>query len=131
MKFTIHGRIPSKKNSKRIIMAGPHPRIISSEDYDDWHERASYEVKGCINRGEATRGETERKIIVITMYGPSKARFDLTNKAESLMDLLVDNGVLVDDSWIYVPELYLRYGGVDKENPRAEIIIENHKETNV
>jgi hypothetical protein len=39
------------------------------------------------------------------------------------MDLLVDNGILKDDSWFIVPKLTLIFGGVDKNNPRAEITI--------
>jgi hypothetical protein len=40
------------------------------------------------------------------------------------MDLLVDGGVLEDDSWFVVPNLALEFGGVDKLNPRVEVEIE-------
>ena len=49
---------------------------------------------------------------------------DLSNKAESIMDLLVDNGVIEDDNWFEVPALASTFGGVDKANPRAEVVIE-------
>jgi len=39
MHFTLSGRVPSKKNSKRIVIAGGHLRIISSEAFLTWHER--------------------------------------------------------------------------------------------
>jgi Holliday junction resolvase RusA-like endonuclease len=54
---------------------------------------------------------------------PDNRRTDLSNKAESIMDLLVDNGILEDDCWQIVPILALQGMKVDKENPRAEIFI--------
>lgn len=37
------------------------------------------------------------------------------------MDFLVDNGLLVDDNWFEVEKLFLEFGGIDRDNPRAEI----------
>ena len=123
MKLTLSGRVPSKKNSKRIVMAGSRPMILSSKDYEAWHTAASYELrlqlKGTINR---IRFSGPYKV-EITIYAPNKVKGDLSNKAESIMDLFVDNYVLADDNWFEVPELVLTFGGVDKENPRAEITI--------
>lgn len=42
------------------------------------------------------------------------------------MDLLVDEKILKDDSWDCVPELRLLFGGIDKNNPRAEVFIVNN-----
>lgn len=61
--------------------------------------------------------------IKMTIYFPDRRRSDLTNKAESVMDLLVDFWILKDDSHDVVYTLHLHSGWVDKENPRAEIII--------
>lgn len=52
---------------------------------------------------------------------PDHRRCDLTNKAESVMDLLVDNGFIEDDCWQITGLIELSCGGVDKENPRVEI----------
>ena len=62
-------------------------------------------------------------LIHLTIYSENKRKFDLTNKAESIMDLLVDAGILLDDNYEVVPKLILEYGGQDKENPRCEIQI--------
>ena len=60
---------------------------------------------------------------------PDKRKTDLTNKAESVMDLLVDCGVIEDDSWQFVPKLYLSCLGTDKEKPGATIwILSKEKE---
>jgi hypothetical protein len=39
------------------------------------------------------------------------------------MDLLVDCGIIEDDNWFVVPEVRAKFGGVDKDNSRAEITI--------
>ena len=123
MKIVLSGRIPSKKNSKRIVMAGRRPMIISSKDYETWHTVASYELRSQV-KGSANRIRLSGpKKVAITIFAPNKVKGDLSNKAESIMDLLVDNGVIEDDNWFEVPELCLTFGGVDKGNPRAEVVI--------
>ncbi len=37
--------------------------------------------------------------------------------------MLVDKQIIPDDSWYTIPELNIKFGGVSKENPRAEIKI--------
>ena len=59
----------------------------------------------------------------IYFYFPDNRIADLTNKAESIMDLLVDNKIIKDDNWRIIPELFLKSCGVNKQNPRAEIEI--------
>lgn len=61
--------------------------------------------------------------IELILYPESLRASDLTNKAESIMDLLVDAGIIEDDNWFVVPEVNLKFGGKDKNNPRCEIII--------
>lgn len=67
----------------------------------------------------------ERQIssIELIFYPSTKRKADATNKAESVMDLLVDAGIIEDDNWFVVPKVELQFGGVDKEKPRVEIII--------
>ena len=59
----------------------------------------------------------------MTIYPPDRRKADLTNKAESIADLLVDNGFLADDNWTVVPKVVLTFGGVDRENPRAVVVL--------
>jgi Holliday junction resolvase RusA-like endonuclease len=54
---------------------------------------------------------------------PDARRTDLTNKAESVADLLVDNGIIKDDSWQVIDEMLLRCDGIDRKNPRVEITL--------
>lgn len=39
-------------------------------------------------------------------------------------DTMVKAGKLTDDNYQYVPEIISRFGGIDKINPRVEILIE-------
>jgi len=117
--ITVMGRIPSKKNSKRIITRGGKPSIISSESYEAWQSNALWDVhKQWTDAVLTTVNEVE-----ITFFWPDKRRCDLSNKAESIMDLLVDAKINADDNWGVVPRLVLISGGVDKVSPRADIVI--------
>ena len=57
---------------------------------------------------------------------PDKRRTDLTNKAESVMDLLVSQRILSDDSWQKTGPILLESAGVDKYNPGVEIYIKEN-----
>ncbi len=61
--------------------------------------------------------------IELIFYPSTKRKADATNKAESVMDLLVDAGIIEDDNWFVVPEVRPKLGGIDKDNPRVEITI--------
>ena len=61
---------------------------------------------------------------VYILFSPPDARkADLSNKAESIMDLLVDAGIIKDDNWFEIPDLHLVRADIDRENPRAVVII--------
>lgn len=110
MILTILGRIPSKKNSRINTRSG---RSFPSSKYTAWHKDASLQIRDA--------KQITEKNILLEFYMPDNRRTDLTNKAESVMDLLVDNNLLADDSWQITGDVTLRCLGVDKENPRVEI----------
>lgn len=99
-------------------MAGHRPVILSSKDYEAWHTIASFELK---SQGIKSMQGGGAVSVQITIFADTARRADLTNKAESIMDLLVDNYILEDDNWFAVPHIELEFGGIDKKNPRAEI----------
>lgn len=135
MIFTLAGRIPSKKNSRKAIYVHGRTIMIPSDAYKAWHEGAEWELVAQMKKlgvkgwtGLPNEKPLRLKNIVpvsieIVMYAPDLVRGDLTNKAESIMDLMVDVGLLADDNWRVVPELLLRFGGVDRVKPRAEVTI--------
>ena len=116
MFIKITGRIPSKKNSKIMVCRGRFPMLLPSKTYSIWHKDASSQLS---NIKEI---KTFNKII-LKIFAPDNRKSDLSNKSESLMDLLVDNKIIKDDNWFVCPDIQLLFGGVDKENPRCEISI--------
>jgi len=94
------GRVPSKKNSK--IVNRKTGRIFPSKSFSEWHE-SQYNDLIAQNIGQV---QGVRWVKIDFIFG-DKRRCDLTNKAESIMDLLVDCGILEDDSWSVVPMLIL------------------------
>lgn len=52
---------------------------------------------------------------------PDNRKTDLSNKWESVGDLLVDNEIIEDDSWQFVGPLELIPMGIDKQDPRVVV----------
>ena len=92
--------------------------VRPNNDYTDWHRLATNEL-----RAQKPATGVEKAIVEIKFNLPDNRARDLTNMAESIMDLLVDNGILKDDSWQIVKAVTLTAEGIDKANPRAEVII--------
>ncbi len=114
IQLTIHGRVASKKNSRISTRSG---RNFPSKKYKEWHEDASWQLFA-----QKKKMGIERCSAKLMFYMPDRRRADLTNKAESVMDLLVDCEILKDDSWQVVRPLELD-AEYDKENPRVEITL--------
>ena len=116
--FVLTGRIPSKKNSRITVRATG--RSFPSKAFAQWHKVAMAQVmeqklaKPPLN---AVQYHVE-----IQVSFPTLGRADLTNKAESVMDLLVDAGVIRDDCWTCVPTLLLR-GRKDAQSPGATVYV--------
>lgn len=111
--MTIYGEVPSKKNTRIPVTRGSYTFMIPGKTYKAWHALAVPQVPKC--RVESPTAVT------MTFYAKTKRKADLTNRAESVMDLLVDCGVLEDDNYFAVPKVTLVFAGVDKEQPRVEI----------
>jgi Holliday junction resolvase RusA-like endonuclease len=94
LKFMIEGRIPSKKNSR--ITVKKTGISFPSKAYSAWHASASAQLLA----GRVPRKTlSDLAAIVITFFFPDNRVADLTNKAESVMDLMVDMRVIENDNW--------------------------------
>lgn len=124
MRLTISGDCPSKKNNKRIVTNRKtgKPFIISSERHNDWETGAIEELSLQFNGYKVTDYPIT---ISATFYNSSKRRKDLDNQISSVLDVLVKAGVIEDDNVNFIDRLSLKYGGVDKHNPRVEISLED------
>lgn len=113
MKITLIGSTPSKKNSRINTRSG---RSFPSSKYTAWHKDA---MKQVAEQSIPKSGKID--LMKITFHAGDLRKFDLTNKAESIMDLLVDCGILEDDNYSIVPNLLLSFGGLSRDNPYCEI----------
>jgi Holliday junction resolvase RusA-like endonuclease len=112
--FTIYGRIPSKKNSRISTRSG---RTFPSKQYTAWHKDASKQLLG-IKPIEANTP------ITFVIYPPDNRSGDLSNKFQSIEDLMKDVGIIEDDNWYVLSDIHMMFGEVDKKNPRCCIYIE-------
>lgn len=119
VKFEMQGDIPSKKNSRIFVSGGRGGFTVPGAFHQKWHKEMMSAVKG-VRFGEIpfTKAEVE-----IVFYPSTKRAGDLTNKAESIMDFLVDCGILSDDNWNVCSKLTLEFGAVDRVNPRAVVTL--------
>lgn len=110
-KIVLYGSVPSKKNSRINTRSG---RSFPSSKYTAWHKDAVQQLNGveCIASGTP---------LTFTYYADSKRSGDLSNKWQSIEDTFTDCGIIIDDNWFELPDIHMKFGGVDKENPRAVI----------
>ena len=122
MKIILRGRVPSKKNSKMVICRGKYPLVLPSKKYREWHKVASMQLIGCIPKKPIEKCEIEMRF-----FFPDNRRADQDNKAQSILDLFVDNGIIIDDKWQVVSDEHFIAEGIDRENPRVIIKINKVK----
>jgi len=116
-KFELPFPVP-KKNSR--VTNRKTGRSFPNKRYTAWHKLATNVLQFCTTPLEPIQA----CLIKIEFYAPDKRKRDLTNFAESINDLLADNGIIEDDNWYIVPIVHLYYRGVNKENPSAIVTLE-------
>ena len=120
VQLTLLGRIPAKKNSRKMCRNARTGKrfTVPSDRYTEWHDNAKGQLFV-----QYHKKILEVQEIQMDFYMPDNIRKDLTNTAESVMDLLVDCEILEDDSWQHIPRIFLDARGIDKQNPRVDIWI--------
>lgn len=86
--------------------------LLPSSKHKEWHKDASNQLAGAEHIPPNTP-------IIFTLYAPDLRAGDLSNKWESVADLLVDNGIVEDDNWFIMADIHMKFGGLDRENPRV------------
>lgn len=76
-------------------------RSFPSKAHSAWHRSSSIALRDAPSFGRCT--------VSIKIIFPDKRRADVTNKAESVLDLLVDRGIIPDDSWQIIGAPILSY----------------------
>ena len=102
-----------------MIWNGSRTIIIPSNKYKQWHEQESWNV-----RSQKPIKGIKRCKITYQFYTNDKRRRDASNLIESINDLLVDNGVLVDDNWFVIEEMHILPVVYDKDvKPHVDVEI--------
>lgn len=118
-RFVIIGETPSKKNSRINTRSG---RSFPSREYQKWHDMQSAFILSCIAKGEIERFTEKNLIINFQFVHGDKRRRDSDNQCTSILDLLVDCGVITDDNWETIPEKHI-FDSYEKDMARAVITI--------
>lgn len=101
--YELTGNIPSKKNSKIATRHG----VFSSKKYVEWHKDATIQI---LDQAIATV-DNYPVAILIELTRSDNRLSDIDNAVGSIMDLLTDTGVILDDSYKYVDKIEVRWCG--------------------
>lgn len=119
--IVLNGETPSKKNSRINTKSG---RSFPSKRYVKWHNDAVAQICKQQMTGEILSiGNNEQVRLTAVFYHGDFKRRDSDNQLSSILDTLVDAGVLVDDCWSIIPEKHI-FDAYDKDNARCVITIE-------
>jgi Holliday junction resolvase RusA-like endonuclease len=116
MKLIVEGETPAKKNSKIRTRTGC---MIPSKQYQAWHESAMLQIRAMTIGHEAIGYPVS---VSLSFFHGDLRRRDSDNGTSSILDTLVDAGVLKDDKWEIVRILNV-YNHYDKGHARCEIEI--------
>mgnify|MGYP000353078990 FL=1 len=116
--IVFNGRILSKKNNQTTIPKGNKRIIVPSAKYNLWEKDAIEDALYGIEPITWKRFKCE-----MILFAPDLANADLSNKWEGLADSMVKAGIVPDDNWWLMSEVHLKFGGLDRENPRAVVKI--------
>lgn len=119
MKLIISGTTPSKKNSRINTRSG---RSFPSARFTEWEKSALYELKQQFNGLTVTNYPVS---VTMIFFNIDNRRHDLDNQSSSVLDTLVKLKIIEDDNQNCVDCVQLQYGGVDKENPRCEVYLDD------
>ncbi|HRN86086.1 MAG TPA: hypothetical protein PK863_02040 [Candidatus Dojkabacteria bacterium] len=111
MNFILEGIIPSKKNSRRMIMRGGRKFSVPSVNHEQWARDKKWElnVQKALYRSEIELPVNTPVKIDVLFGTASKRKWDLSNKFESIADLLVDTAILSDDNYTILRHVNLSF----------------------
>jgi len=118
--ITLIGRPITKKNHQQIVVSGNGRRfVIQSKAYRQYEKDCLKQLM-YLYKGKTIEGQLSMKCLY---YMPTKARPDLLNLEQATADILEKAKVIENDKNIYSFD-GSRIAGVDKLNPRCEILLE-------
>lgn len=119
--FEINAETPAKKNSRITLRNG---MTIPSKRYREWHALAEKEIK--TQKLPIEPLDSPARVLLRFAHGDLRRR-DSDNGTSSIMDLLVDVGILADDNWQIVRQIRIQNDYI-KGEPKCEIVITEYEE---
>ena len=118
--YLVTGRPITKKNSGRYVRTGGKSRLLPSKQFEAYEEAALWQLR-CQARPDIPLACPVN--LQVEYYMPNRKGWpDLMGLIQATADILQDADILADDG--YVATLTgCRIAGIDKVNPRAEIIV--------
>lgn len=107
---------PSKKNSR--VVDRRTGRTFPNKRYTEWHKAAALYVR----QSHAHPLDEGPFVLYMEFTHGDRVRRDSDNGVSSILDLLVDCGVLPDDNWMVVSKINVS-NLYDKGNPGVHISI--------
>ena len=95
----VHAPIPSKKNNRIVLPNGVN---IPSREYREWHR---YHLKDFKALSKKRGAFTCPVSVSLGISFKDRHRRDLDNALTSVLDLVKDAGLIVDDDWYHVPRV--------------------------
>ena len=125
MRITLEGECPSKKNSRINTRSG---RSFPNQRYMKWHNAVVSQLHLLLLQKQI-HAFTDCKVrMTVTFTHDTLRRRDSDNQLSSVLDTLVDAGILEDDNWKIIPEKHI-YDKYKKDHARCEIEIEMIEES--
>ena len=109
--------------------------FLNLNSYNRWHFQEKNQLKKLfkisILKDVRELKPIEKCEITFTIYYPTKRLFDLDNIGSVLSkfthDVLTEAEIIPDDNYQVIRKLTFEFGGIDVENPRAEVCIKEIK----
>ena len=103
IKIVLKGPFPALKNSKQIFINKKtnKPFITASKEHKEWFQEKSLFLRQQVPN--TFRPIQETRMIDFKLVFPDRRVRDPDNIESSILDLLVDVGILKDDSWTAWP----------------------------
>lgn len=134
----IHGALSGVPMQHKVISPLVIPRTKSSNFslnlniYRNTHYKVLNNMKivykGIMASSILKLPSMKKVTIEYVLYPKTKALCDVANVCSVVdkffSDALVELGKLPDDNYLYIPKIIYSFGGVDKVNPRVEILIQ-------
>lgn len=141
IKLTYHGIVLAKKNRHIISSHGAViPDRKARENENDIINQLAVGLKhqgitDAFTLDQASRMIKARKnnaeySVQFNIFAGNEIRRDLDNQASTLLDAMTKAGAIPDDSIKFLKTIIINHKGIDRIDPRAEIIIRVEEDAN-